>query len=116
MRQIGAQLQAGEVVVLRDAFRPEFAEMVHSELSAKQVPWVLNEEYFEDGYHHKHHNVYDKEHWSARLNMTLDVVCQRVQNPARLQAWRPRACPPAWVSWPSRVRSRANEATAARIW
>lgn len=73
MRDIGEQLRAGEVVVLRDAFRPEFAEMVHAELSAKSAAWELNEAYFPDGYHHRHHNIYDRGSWSARLNMTQDV-------------------------------------------
>ena len=73
MRDIGDQLRAGEVVVLKDAFRPEFAEMVHAELSAKGVAWELNEAYFPDGYHHRHHNVYDKQTWSARLNATQAV-------------------------------------------
>ena len=73
MQGIGEKLRAGEVVVLRDAFRPEFAEMVHAELSAKDMPWELNEDYFEDGYHHRHHNVYDKSGWSARLNLTQAV-------------------------------------------
>jgi len=73
MASIGQQLRGGEVVVLRDAFRPEFAEMVHAELSAKQVAWELNEDYFPDGYAHRHHNVYDHGAWSARLNTTLGV-------------------------------------------
>tara|TARA_B110001452_G_scaffold102607_2_gene85165 strand:- start:279 stop:1244 length:966 start_codon:yes stop_codon:yes gene_type:complete len=70
---IGRRLRDGEVVVLQDAFRPEFAEMVHAELSDKSVAWELNEAYFPDGYAHRHHNVYDRESWSARLNATLDV-------------------------------------------
>ena len=41
MRDIADQLQSGEVVVLRDAFRPEFAEMVYSELSSKDVAWSV---------------------------------------------------------------------------
>ena len=73
MEGISATLQSGGVAIVRDAFRPEFAEMVHAELSAKDVPWELNEAYFDDGYHHKHHNCYDKGLWSARMNMTLGV-------------------------------------------
>ena len=73
MADIGKRLQNGEVVILRDAFRPEFAEMVYQELAAKDVPWSLNEAYFNDGYHHHHHNVYDKGLWSQRLNSTFDV-------------------------------------------
>lgn len=54
MANIANQLQSGEVVVLRDAFRPEFAEMVFAELSAKEVAWELNEAYFPDGCEWQH--------------------------------------------------------------
>jgi len=73
MAEIAQTLHAGDVVVLRDAFRPEFAEMVYAELADKHVAWELNEAYFPDGYGHRHHNVYDSSSWSARLNATLDV-------------------------------------------
>ena len=59
--------------MLRDAFRPEFAEMVHAELKSKDVAWELNEAYFPDGYAHRHSNAYDRGAWSARLNATLGV-------------------------------------------
>ena len=49
MGAIAERLRAGDVVVLRDAFRPEFAEMVYQELSDKHVAWELNEAYFPDG-------------------------------------------------------------------
>ena len=78
MAGIGRRIQAGEVVVLRDAFRSEFAEMVYAELESKHVAWSNNEEYFEDGYHHRHQNVYDRSLWSARLNATLDVFSSSV--------------------------------------
>ena len=74
MAGISERLKAGEVVVLEEAFRPEFAEMVHAELSSKNVAWELNEAYFADGYHHRHHNVYDRSSWSARLNATLATL------------------------------------------
>ena len=35
--------------------------------------WELNEAYFDDGYSHRHRNVYDRAAWSARLNATLDL-------------------------------------------
>jgi len=73
MADIARRLQTGDVVVLRDAFRPEFAEMMYSELAAKSVSWELNEAYFPDGYGHRHHNVYDRSSWSARLNATYAV-------------------------------------------
>ena len=73
MKEIAERLQAGDVVVLRDAFRPEFAEMVYTELNHKEVAWELNEDYFPDGYAHRHHNVYDRGSFSARLNATFGV-------------------------------------------
>ena len=78
MQGIARKLQAEEVVVIRDAFRPEFAEMVHAELASKDVAWELNEAYFPDGYGHRHWNVYDRDLWSARLNATLDVFASQV--------------------------------------
>ena len=67
MQDISRRLRAGDVVVLKDAFRPEFAEMVHAELSSKDLAWELNEKYFSDGYGYHHHNVYDSGLWSERL-------------------------------------------------
>eukprot|EP00310_Coccolithus_braarudii_P024871 CAMPEP_0183358426 /NCGR_PEP_ID=MMETSP0164_2-20130417/49185_1 /TAXON_ID=221442 /ORGANISM="Coccolithus pelagicus ssp braarudi, Strain PLY182g" /LENGTH=322 /DNA_ID=CAMNT_0025532325 /DNA_START=99 /DNA_END=1067 /DNA_ORIENTATION=+ len=73
MRNVAERLRANEVVVLRNAFCPAFAEMMHAELKSKDVAWELNEAYFEDGYHHRHHNVYDQSTWSARLTDALGV-------------------------------------------
>ena len=73
LADISERLQAGKVVVLRDAFRQEFAEMVFAELQCKHVAWEHNEAYFPDGYAHRHQNVYDRGSWSARLNRTLEV-------------------------------------------
>ena len=73
MRDVGARLRAGDVVVLKDAFRDEFAQAVHAELAADTVDWALNEAYFADGYHHRHHNAYDARAWSARLRRALGV-------------------------------------------
>ena len=73
LRETGERLRAGEVVVLQDAFRPEFAEMAHAELKDKHVQWEHNEAYFPDGYHHRHQNVYDRSSWSERLNATAAV-------------------------------------------
>jgi len=70
---VGRRLRAGEVVVLKDAFRPEFAEATYRELKSKNVPWVVNEAYYEDGYANCHLNVYDSGQWSARLNRTFEV-------------------------------------------
>jgi len=57
---VGRRLRAGEVVVLKDAFRPEFAEATYRELKSKTLPWVINEAYHDDGYANCHLNVYDR--------------------------------------------------------
>jgi hypothetical protein len=77
MEDITRRLQAGDLVVIKDAFRPEFAEMVFTELSASSVAWELNEAYFPDGYAHLHNNVYERSSWSARLNSTLDMFAAK---------------------------------------
>ena len=73
LEQIKCKLQSGHVVVLRDAFRPEFAEATHRELAHKSAPWSLNEEYFPDGYSYHHHNIFDRSLFSPRLTATADV-------------------------------------------
>jgi len=77
MEDITRRLQAGDLVVIKDAFRPEFAEMVFTELSASSVAWELNEAYFPDGYAHLHNNVFERSSWSARLNSTLDMFAAK---------------------------------------
>mmetsp|Transcript_30459 Transcript_30459/g.50448 ORF Transcript_30459/g.50448 Transcript_30459/m.50448 type:complete len:334 (+) Transcript_30459:102-1103(+) len=67
------RLQHGEVVVLRNAFRPEFAEVTHRELMAASAPWSLNEAYFDDGYAYQHHNIYNRQQWTAWMNRTFDI-------------------------------------------
>lgn len=71
--QISKKMQAGDVVVLRDAFLPDFAEATWRELAATSAPWNLNEDYFDDGYAFHHHNVYDQSRWSTRLNATASA-------------------------------------------
>ena len=80
MEDITRRLQAGDLVVIKDAFRPEFAEMVFTELSASSVAWELNEAYFPDGYAHLHNNVYERSSWSARLNATLDMFAAKASS------------------------------------
>lgn len=59
LKDLRARLRAGEVVILKDAFLPEVAETMHSVLSATEN-WDHNEDYFADGYHYRHFNIYDK--------------------------------------------------------
>ena len=70
---VGRRLQAGEVVILKDAFKEQFAEAAYAELASNEVPWSVNEHYGESGYAHKHRNVYDPALFSAQLNATYGV-------------------------------------------
>lgn len=58
---IKARLREGKVVILRDAFRTELADAMHEQLDfLTDEEWNLHEDYFADGYHFKHKNIYDK--------------------------------------------------------
>ncbi|KAH8062866.1 hypothetical protein JL720_13238 [Aureococcus anophagefferens] len=70
LRDVGAR-RAGDVVVLKDAFRDEFAQAVHAELAADTVDWALSEA-CRRGYHHRHHTRTTRA-WSARLRRALGV-------------------------------------------
>lgn len=100
----GRRLRANEVVVLRDAFRPEFAEAVHRELSAKAAPWSLNEEWFADGYAYRHHNVYSTGLWSHRLNKTF-AVFDSAETKAWMEAFTARDCSGPALGSPSHYRA-----------
>ena len=56
LADIREKLRNGKVVVLRDAFIPEFAETMHQDLL--QLNYTLQERYDPDGFHVKQHNVY----------------------------------------------------------
>ena len=82
LEDVREKLRRGEVVILRDAFRPDFAEACYRELESKHAPWSANEDYFEDGYGYRHLNVYDRSLWSRRLNATFAVF-----DHAETKAW-----------------------------
>ena len=82
LEDVREKLRRGEVVILRDAFRPDFAEACYRELESKHAPWSANEDYFEDGYGYRHLNVYDQSLWSRRLNATFAVF-----DHAETKAW-----------------------------
>lgn len=57
LEDIEKKLKQGEVVILKDAFLPELADAMHKELAATDQ-WDHNEDYFPDGYHFRHQNIY----------------------------------------------------------
>ena len=67
------RLREGDVVVIKNAFNPVFAELTHREIRAPSAPWQHNEKYFPDGYAFCHSNIWDHSVWSARMNATFSV-------------------------------------------
>mmetsp|Transcript_39548 Transcript_39548/g.86800 ORF Transcript_39548/g.86800 Transcript_39548/m.86800 type:complete len:394 (-) Transcript_39548:83-1264(-) len=60
---IRKRIRAGEICVIRNAFIPDFAEAMYTELDDTDT-WSRNEDYFEDGYGYRHNNVYSKADFS----------------------------------------------------
>lgn len=73
LKDVGRRLREGEIVVIRDAFVPAFAEAMHRELLGT-TSWTINENYLKDGYHYRHYNVYDKAVYSDFFNSTIDLL------------------------------------------
>jgi len=71
LERLRAALEAGSLVVVRDAFQPEFAERVHAALDGC-TSWK-GYEGFEDYFHYHHHNLYDLADYPAALTW-----CRRV--------------------------------------
>ena len=74
VEEIRERIRGGNICVIRDAFLPEFAEAMHSELDGTDA-WSVNEDYFADGYGYRHNNVYSTEDFSPlflRANEMFD--------------------------------------------
>ena len=104
LEDVREKLRRGEVVILRDAFRPDFAEACYRELESKHAPWSANEDYFEDGYGYRHLNVYDRSLWSRRLNATF-AVFDHAETKAWVSALAERDCGGACTGAPSNYRA-----------
>ena len=104
LEDVQDKLRRGEVVILRDAFRPDFAEACYRELESKHAPWSANEDYFEDGYGYRHLNVYDRALWSRRLNATF-AVFDHAETKAWVSALAERDCGGACTGAPSKYRA-----------
>uniref|UniRef100_A0A7S1ZCJ8 Prolyl 3,4-dihydroxylase TPA1/OFD1 N-terminal domain-containing protein n=1 Tax=Ditylum brightwellii TaxID=49249 RepID=A0A7S1ZCJ8_9STRA len=59
LQTIKDRIRNGDICVIRNAFIPELAEAMYTELDTTDT-WSLNEDYFEDGYGFRHNNVYSK--------------------------------------------------------
>jgi hypothetical protein len=59
MDEIRERLHNHDLVVLRDAFVPEFAHYVWQDLERDDLEWPLWSEFADDGFSYSHHNFYD---------------------------------------------------------
>lgn len=65
---IQQRLRSGNVVVLRNAFREDLAEAMHEQLDyLTDAQWIHHEDYFPDGYHYRHSNIYQTEDFPPLL-------------------------------------------------
>jgi 2OG-Fe(II) oxygenase superfamily len=71
LNEIRKKLWDGKVVVIENAFLPDFAESMHQELL--QLNYSLFESYHPDGFHYSHHNVYDKVPFNPFLLAACDI-------------------------------------------
>lgn len=72
MARIGQQIKDGRVVVIRNAFRPDFAEAVYQEL--ERAPFEVDQDFHPRGSHHFFHRLdTDMLHHYPILNATFEV-------------------------------------------
>jgi Rps23 Pro-64 3,4-dihydroxylase Tpa1-like proline 4-hydroxylase len=83
MEEVGARLAAGQLVVIRDAFEPEFAERMYRSLDACTT-WRVYEKY-EEHFHYHHHNLYKTSEYPPDLSW-----CDKVFDSAATKAWATR--------------------------
>lgn len=72
-RDIGQHLMAGRLIVVRDAFRPAFAERLHACLDASP-DWELHQDYGHPHFHYHHHNLYDERRFAADLRLFVEIL------------------------------------------
>jgi hypothetical protein len=84
------RMAAGELIVIRDAFEPDFAERMHRSLD-RSTSWRPFEGYEEDFSYH-HHNLYVPEEYPADL-----AWCSKIFSSSGTKAWvarlSGRSCP-----------------------
>jgi hypothetical protein len=79
----GAELAAGRLVVIRNAFDPAFAERIHRSLDSSTA-WRAYEGY-EEHFHYHHHNLYDPAEFPPEV-----AWCSRIFSSPRTKAWAGR--------------------------
>jgi thioredoxin 1 len=77
------RLAAGRLIVIRNAFDPDFAERMHRSLDGCKT-WRVYEGYEED-FHYHHHNLYHPEEYPSDL-----AWCSKIFGSASTRAWATR--------------------------
>jgi 2-oxoglutarate-Fe(II)-dependent oxygenase superfamily protein len=83
MEKIGPLLAVGQLVAIREAFEPAFAERMHRSLDACTT-WRVHEGY-EKHFHFHHHNLYQKSEYPPDL-----AWCDKVFDSGATKAWATR--------------------------
>jgi thioredoxin 1 len=83
LANIGPRLAAGELVAIRNAFEPEFAEQMHRCLDSCKA-WRVYESY-EAQFHYHHHNLFEADDYPPDL-----AWCARVFDSDSTRAWATR--------------------------
>lgn len=76
--EISRNLKEGKLVVIKDAFNPDFAEYMWKELSREDLEWDLLQDVFDDGFHYHHHNIQEHSH---KFSQTMKEVKSIFFNP-----------------------------------
>ena len=66
LEQLAHRVREGRLIIMYDAFRPAFAERVHSSLDTCTT-WELHADYSQPFFHYRHHNLYDERRFPADL-------------------------------------------------
>ena len=74
LQTIRDRIQVGQLVVIKNAFRSDFANYVWEDLYQQDdSQWQLNAEFDRSGFGFSHHNIYDPEDFSKVMNETFAI-------------------------------------------
>ena len=73
MEDIGSAIRNGKLVVIRNAFVPEFAEALYADFDEID-DWDLNQEQFDDGFHFSHHNIYNMDKYNDLMKAAVRML------------------------------------------
>jgi hypothetical protein len=90
LADVGRHLRAGRLIVVREAFRPAFAERLHAALDGC-AGWELHEDYAHAHFHYRHHNLYDERRFPPDLRWCVEIL-RSAETRAFIQALADRRC------------------------